>query len=85
MAVVVIVVVAVVVTNAEIVTRMKGTVKWYDAVKGFGFIQAEDDKDYFVHRSGVKDNVFSLEAGQAVEFDINDSDKGPVAVDVEAR
>lgn len=64
---------------------MKGTVKWYDAVKGFGFIQSEDDKDYFVHRSGVKDNVFSLEAGQAVEFDIKDSDKGPVAVDVEAR
>jgi len=64
---------------------MKGTVKWYDAVKGFGFIQSEDDKDYFVHRSGVKDNVFSLEAGQDVEFDIQDSDKGPVAVDVEAR
>ncbi len=76
---------AVVVTNAETVTRMKGTVKWYDAVKGFGFIQSEDDKDYFVHRSGVKDNVFSLEAGQNVEFDIKDSDKGPVAIDVEAR
>jgi len=82
---VVVIVVAVVVTNAESVTKMKGTVKWYDAVKGFGFIQSEDDKDYFVHRSGVKDNVFSLEAGQAVEFDIQDSDKGPVAVDVEAR
>lgn len=64
---------------------MKGTVKWYDAVKGFGFILSEDDKDYFVHRSGVKDNVFSLEAGQAVEFDIKDGEKGPVAVDVEAR
>lgn len=76
---------AVVVTNAETVTRMKGTVKWYDTVKGFGFIQAEDGKDYFVHRSGVKDNVFSLEADQAVEFEIKDSDKGPVAVDVEAR
>ncbi len=74
-----------VVTNAETVTRMKGTVKWYDAVKGFGFIQAEDGKDYFVHRSGVKDNVFSLEADQTVEFEIKDSDKGPVAVDVEAR
>jgi CspA family cold shock protein len=64
---------------------MKGTVKWYDAVKGFGFIQSEDDKDYFVHRSGVKDNIFSLEAGQAVEFDIKDGEKGPVAIDVEAR
>ena len=51
---------------------MKGTVKWYDAVKGFGFIQSEDNKDLFVHRSGVKDNVFSLEAGQSVEFEIMD-------------
>lgn len=62
---------------------MKGTVKWYDTVKGYGFIQSEDDKDLFVHRSGVKDNVFSLEAGQAVEFEIKESDRGPVAVDVE--
>ena len=85
MVVVTTVVAAVVVTNAESVTRMKGTVKWYDAVKGFGFIQSEDNKDYFVHRSGVKDNVFSLEAGQDVEFEIKDSEKGPVAVDVEAR
>jgi len=62
---------------------MKGTIKWYDAVKGYGFIQSEDDKDYFVHRSGVKDNVFSPEAGQAVEFEIKESDKGPVAINVE--
>ena len=77
--------VAVVVTNAENVTNqvMKGTVKWYDAVKGFGFIQSEDNKDLFVHRSGVKDNVFSLEAGQSVEFEIKESDKGPVAFNVE--
>jgi cold shock protein len=62
---------------------MKGTVKWYDAVKGFGFIQSEDNKDLFVHRSGVKDNVFSLEAGQSVEFEIKENDKGPVAINVE--
>ncbi len=75
----------VVVINVETVTsrKMKGTVKWYDAVKGYGFIQSEDDKDLFVHRTGVKDNVFSLEAGQAVEFEIKESDKGPVAFDVE--
>lgn len=72
-------------TNAENVTnqQMKGTVKWYDAVKGFGFIQSEDNKDLFVHRSGVKDNVFSLEAGQSVEFEIKENDKGPVAFNVE--
>jgi len=71
--------------NAENVTNkeMKGTVKWYDAVKGFGFIQSEDNKDLFVHRSGVKDNVFSLEAGQSVEFEIKENDKGPVAFNVE--
>lgn len=63
--------------------KMKGTVKWYDAVKGFGFIQSEDNKDLFVHRSGVKDNVFSLEAGQSVEFEIKENDKGPVAFNVE--
>ncbi len=79
------IVVVVVVISAENVTNMKGTVKWYDEVKGFGFIQAQDSKDYFVHRSGVKDTVFSLEAGQDVEFEIKDSDKGPVAIEVEAR
>ena len=64
---------------------MTGTVKWYDSVKGYGFIQAEDNTDYFVHRTGVKDDVFSLEAGQTVEFNIKESDKGPVAVDVETK
>ncbi len=62
---------------------MKGTVKWYDTVKGFGFIQSEENKDFFVHRTGVKDNVFSLEAGQNVEFETKESDRGPVAINVE--
>ncbi len=64
---------------------MTGTVKWYDNVKGYGFIQAEDNTDYFVHRTGVKDEVFSLEAGQTVEFNVKQSDKGPVAIDVETK
>jgi CspA family cold shock protein len=62
---------------------MKGTVKWYDAVKGYGFIQSDDKRDLFVHRSGVKDNVLPLEPGQNVEFEVKDSDKGPVAFNVE--
>ena len=62
---------------------MKGTVKWYDADKGFGFILSEENKDFFVHRSGIKDKVFFLEAGQSVEFEIKENDKGPVAVNVE--
>ena len=76
-------VVAVAISAENVTNLMKGTVKWYDAVKGFGFIQSEDNKDLFVHRSGVKDNVFSLEAGQSVEFEIKDNDKGPVAFNVE--
>ena len=62
---------------------MKGTVKWYDAVKGYGFIQTENNKDLFVHRTGVKDTIFSLEQGQSVEFEIKESDKGPIAINVE--
>jgi cold shock protein len=64
---------------------MEGTVKWYDSVKGFGFIQGDDNKDYFVHRTGVKDDVFSLEAGQSVVFEVKDGEKGPVAFDVETK
>lgn len=79
------IVVAVVASSAEIVTNMKGTVKWYDSVKGFGFILGDDNTDYFVHRTGVKDEVFSLEAGQSVEFNVKEGEKGPMAVDVEAK
>ena len=82
---VVIVVAEAVASNAETVTNMKGTVKWYDRVKGYGFIQGEDNADYFVHRTGVKDQIFSLEEGQSVEFNVKDGPKGPMAVDVETK
>lgn len=62
---------------------MEGKVKWYDAVKGFGFIHTEEGKDIFVHRSGVKDAQFGLEQDQAVQFEIKESDRGPVAFNVE--
>jgi CspA family cold shock protein len=61
---------------------MKGTVKWYDRVKGYGFLQTEDDKDIFVHRSGLEVSQSELEAGQAVEFEIEQREKGPVAINV---
>lgn len=61
---------------------MEGTVKWYDATKGFGFIQTSDNKDIFVHRSGIKDNFLALEPDQKVEFEVKESDRGPVAFDV---
>jgi CspA family cold shock protein len=61
---------------------MKGTVKWYDRVKGYGFLQTEDNKDIFVHRSGLEEAHAELEAGQAVEFEVEQREKGPVAVKV---
>ncbi len=62
----------------------KGTVKWFNNQKGYGFITAEDGKDVFVHYSGLNMEGFkTLEEGAAVEFDITDGAKGPQAVNVE--
>lgn len=62
----------------------KGTVKWFNNQKGYGFITAEDGKDVFVHFSGLNmDGFKTLEEGASVEFDITDGAKGPQAVNVE--
>ena len=62
----------------------KGTVKWFNNQKGYGFITAEDGKDVFVHFSGLNMEGFkTLEEGAAVEFDITDGAKVPQAVTVE--
>jgi len=61
---------------------MKGNVKWYDSVKGYGFIQTEDNKDIFVHRTGLEGSFRSLETGEPVEFEIEEREKGPVAIKV---
>ncbi len=62
----------------------KGTVKWFNNQKGYGFITAEDGKDVFVHFLGLNMEGFkTLEEGAAVEFDITDGAKGPQAVNVE--
>lgn len=62
----------------------KGTVKWFNNQKGYGFITAENGKDVFVHFSGLNMEGFkTLEEGAAVEFDITDGAKGPQAVNVE--
>ena len=62
----------------------KGTVKWFNNQKGYGFITAEDGKDVFVHFSGLNMEGFkTLEEGAAVEFDITYGAKGPQAVNVE--
>ncbi|HAT02043.1 MAG TPA: cold-shock protein [Oribacterium sp.] len=62
---------------------MKGTVKWFNNQKGYGFISDETGKDVFVHYSGLAGDGFkSLDEGQSVEFDVQDGAKGPQAVNV---
>ena len=65
---------------------MKGTVKWFNNQKGYGFISDETGSDVFVHYSGLKmDGFKSLEEGAAVEFDVVDGSKGPQATNVVVR
>ena len=62
---------------------MKGTVKWFNDSKGFGFITAEDGSDVFVHHSSIQAQGFkSLAEGDKVSFDVEKGDKGPRAVNV---
>ena len=61
---------------------MKGTVKWYDATKGYGFILTEDNKDIFVHRSGLADSFAGLEPDETVEFEVGQGNKGPIPTNV---
>ncbi|HAE61760.1 MAG TPA: cold-shock protein [Eubacteriaceae bacterium] len=60
-----------------------GTVKWFNADKGYGFITGEDGKDVFVHYSQInKSNFKTLEEGEKVTFEITDGAKGPQASNV---
>ncbi|MFD1018428.1 cold-shock protein [Thalassobacillus hwangdonensis] len=60
-----------------------GTVKWFNAEKGYGFIQVEDGNDVFVHFSAIQEEGFkSLEEGQSVSFEIVEGDRGPQAANV---
>ena len=61
----------------------KGTVKWFNNQKGYGFITDENGKDVFVHYSGLQMEGFkSIEEGASVEFEIAQGEKGPQAVNV---
>ncbi|ARI77337.1 MULTISPECIES: cold-shock protein [Halobacillus] len=60
-----------------------GTVKWFNAEKGFGFIEIEGEDDVFVHFSAINEEGFkSLEEGQSVEFEITEGNRGPQAANV---
>ena len=61
--------------------NMKGNIKWYNARKGYGFITGEDGKEVFVHRTALAVEA-SLNEGDAVEFEVETSDRGPQAKNV---
>ena len=64
---------------------MRGTVKWFNAEKGFGFITREEGDDVFVHFSAIQSDGFkTLNEGQEVTFDIEESDRGLQAKNVVA-
>jgi len=60
---------------------MKGTVKWFNDRKGFGFIEGEDEKDIFVHRNSLDEGTF-LKDGDEVEYKVESSERGPQATNV---
>lgn len=61
----------------------QGTVKWFNAEKGFGFISTENGQDVFAHFSAIQTPGFkSLDEGQKVEFDVEEGQRGPQAVNI---
>ncbi len=63
--------------------RQTGTVKWFDAKKGYGFISTDNGEDIFVHYTAIQTEGFKvLEESQKVEFTVVDGNKGPVASDL---
>ena len=69
--------------NDEVFLMNTGSVKWFNADKGFGFIEVEGGDDVFVHFSAIQGEGFkTLEEGQQVSFDIEEGDRGPQATNV---
>ncbi len=68
-------------TNMRKKQKMEGKVKFFNDMKGFGFITGDDEKDYFVHQTGLSEGVRIREEDR-VTFDVEDGDRGPKAVNV---
>jgi len=67
----------------ELVVREKGTVKWFNGAKGYGFIQRSTGEDVFVHFSAIQESGYrSLNEGETVEFDVTKGPKGLQAANV---
>lgn len=67
----------------RILFMQNGTVKWFNAEKGYGFIQVEGADDVFVHYSAIQEEGFkTLDEGQSVEFEVVEGDRGPQAANV---
>jgi len=63
---------------------MQGTIKWYDTVKGYGFIVSEGGNDIFVHHTGLnkETGMKNLKEGQIVQFEITEGKRGPQATNI---
>jgi len=71
--------------KSNAVSKEQGTVKWFNASKGFGFIQRQSGEDVFVHFSAIQSEGYkSLNEGQAVEFEVTKGPKGLQAANVAA-
>jgi CspA family cold shock protein len=65
---------------------VKGTVKWFNEKKGYGFLSQENGNDVFVHYTSIKSDGFkTLKEGDAVEFEVQDGPKGPQAINVKLK
>jgi len=71
------------VSQGAFVERLKGTVKWFNNAKGYGFIGRDEGPDVFVHYSAIASEGYnSLQEGEKVEFEIAQGQKGPQAANV---